>query len=113
MSKYAVIIEKGKKGYGAYVPDLPGCVAAGKTLKEIHVLIGDAIDLHVAALREDKQPLPKPSTDVFYYEPEPFNAVAEVGRLLGRAVKSAAQTGVRGSLSTTAAVRRITKRSRS
>ena len=54
--KYAVIFEKSRTGYGAYVPDLPGCVAVGKTLKETQRLIREAIELHLQGMREDGDP---------------------------------------------------------
>ncbi|VEP17164.1 conserved hypothetical protein [Hyella patelloides LEGE 07179] len=44
--KYAVIIEKGNNSYGAYVPDLPGCVAVGETAAEVKTLIQEAIEFH-------------------------------------------------------------------
>lgn len=43
--KYVVVIEKSDKNYGAYVPDLPGCVAVGETREEVLRLIHEAIDL--------------------------------------------------------------------
>jgi predicted RNase H-like HicB family nuclease len=49
--KYAVVIEKGEKGYGAYVPDLPGCIAAGNTKKEVKKLIHEAIEFHIEGLK--------------------------------------------------------------
>ena len=49
--EYVVIFERGKKSYGAYVPDLPGCVAVGETREEAAHLIREAIALHVAGLR--------------------------------------------------------------
>jgi predicted RNase H-like HicB family nuclease len=60
--KYAVIIEKGKRSYGAYVPDLPGCVAVGKTLKEVQRLIREAIEFHLEGMREHGERIPEPST---------------------------------------------------
>jgi predicted RNase H-like HicB family nuclease len=66
--KYAVIIEKGPNSYGAYVPDLPGCVAAGDTTKEVLRLIRQAIDLHIEGLREDGLPIPEPTTECTYIE---------------------------------------------
>lgn len=65
--KYAIVIEKGPKSYGAYIPDLPGCVAVGKTLRGVKKLIAEALQLHLEDMRERKQPIPKPST-VFYVE---------------------------------------------
>ncbi len=50
--QYAVIIEKGPTSYGAYVPDLPGCVAAGETRDEVVRLIRETIEFHLEGLRE-------------------------------------------------------------
>lgn len=44
--RYAVVIEKGTSSYGAYVPDLPGCVAVGETVEEVKILIQEAIEFH-------------------------------------------------------------------
>jgi predicted RNase H-like HicB family nuclease len=60
--KYAVIFEKSRTGCGAYVPDLPGCVAVGKTLKETQRLIREAIELHLQGMREDDEPVPEPTS---------------------------------------------------
>jgi predicted RNase H-like HicB family nuclease len=59
---YMVVIEKGQIGYGAYVPDLRGCVAVGETEKEVIELIREAIEFHIEGLREDGEPIPPPST---------------------------------------------------
>jgi predicted RNase H-like HicB family nuclease len=61
MSKYAVFFEKSNTGYGAYIPDLPGCVAVGHSLEETKQLIHEAMELHLAAMREDGDPIPEPS----------------------------------------------------
>jgi predicted RNase H-like HicB family nuclease len=61
MSKYAVFFEKSSTGYGAYIPDLPGCVATGRTLDETKKLIHEAMELHLASMREDGDPIPEPS----------------------------------------------------
>ena len=58
--KYAVVIERGPMSYGAYVPDLPGCVTVGESKAEVCALIREAIELYVEALEEDGQPLPTP-----------------------------------------------------
>jgi predicted RNase H-like HicB family nuclease len=58
--EYMVIIEKGEDSYGAYVPDLPGCVAVGDTREEVRLLIEEAITLHIEMLREDGLPIPQP-----------------------------------------------------
>jgi predicted RNase H-like HicB family nuclease len=62
MFKYAVIFEKSRTGYGAYVPDLPGCVAAAATLKETEELIREAIEFHLEGMREDGDAIPAPTT---------------------------------------------------
>lgn len=59
---YAVVIEKGENSYGAYVPDLPGCVAVGETLEEVETLINQAIQIHLEGMREDELPIPEPTT---------------------------------------------------
>ncbi len=66
--RYAVVIERDDTGVSAFVPDLPGCVAAGKTVDEVLALMQGAIRLHVAGLREDGQPVPAPSSEVDYVE---------------------------------------------
>lgn len=62
--KYAVVFEKGKRSYGAYVPDLPGCVAVAKTLDETKQLIREAVAFHLEGMRADGLPIPEPSTVV-------------------------------------------------
>ena len=59
--KYAVIYEKSSNGWGASIPDLPGCVALGFTLEETGELIREALQQHVRAMREDGDPIPEPS----------------------------------------------------
>lgn len=56
--RYAVVIEKAADNYSAYVPDLPGCIATGAILEETEQLIREAIELHLAGLREDGLPIP-------------------------------------------------------
>lgn len=64
--RYAVIVEEGKTSFGAYVPDLPGCVAVGETREEALKLIEEAIEFHIEGLREDGQPIPESSSRVEY-----------------------------------------------
>ena len=64
--RYAVIIEEGENSFGAYVPDLPGCVAAGETREEVLKLIEEAIEFHLEGLRENGQPIPEPSSSIEY-----------------------------------------------
>jgi predicted RNase H-like HicB family nuclease len=60
--EYLVIIEKGDGNYGAYVPDLPGCVAVGDTRREVVRLIREAIALHIDALRQAGDAVPPPTS---------------------------------------------------
>jgi len=64
MMKYVVILEEGETSFGAYVPDLPGCVAVGETRDEAMELIREAIELHVESLRENGEPVPPPHSFV-------------------------------------------------
>ncbi len=66
--RYAVVIEKSDTGYGAYVPDLPGCVAVGETVRATEQLIREAIEFHLEGLREDGIAVPEPSTVTQYVE---------------------------------------------
>jgi predicted RNase H-like HicB family nuclease len=56
--EYLVVVEKGKKSFGAYVPDLPGCVAVAETRREVLKLIREGIELHLEALIEAGEPIP-------------------------------------------------------
>ena len=60
--RYAVIIEKGKSGYCAYVPDLSGCVAVARTLPQVKRLIHGAIEFHIEGLCAEGQRIPKPTS---------------------------------------------------
>lgn len=66
--KYLVIIEKGESGFGAYVPDLPGCVAVGDTADEVKQLIREAIDLHIEDLRDRGESIPPATASGEYVE---------------------------------------------
>jgi predicted RNase H-like HicB family nuclease len=59
-TEYLVIFEEGEQSVGAYVPDLPGCVAVGETRAEVKQLIREAIELHIENLRENGEPVPRP-----------------------------------------------------
>ena len=60
--RYVVVYERTRRNYAAYVPDLPGCVATGRTRAEVERRIREAIRLHIDGLRDDDQPVPEPST---------------------------------------------------
>jgi len=63
--KYLVMYEQGERGVSAYVPDLPGCVAAGDTIDETRALIHGAIAGHLEAMRKHGEPVPLPSVSEF------------------------------------------------
>ena len=58
--RYTVVIEQGPTSYGAYVPDLPGCIAAAESRAEVVTLIREAIEFHLEGLREEGYPIPAP-----------------------------------------------------
>ena len=63
MTRYMVVIERGDSSWGAQVPDVPGCVAAAETRGEVVRLIREAIGLHIADLRRQGLPVPKPLSE--------------------------------------------------
>ncbi len=60
--KYMIVVERGPTSFGAYVPDLPGCVAAGESREEVLELIREAIELHLEGLRAQGEEPPQPSS---------------------------------------------------
>ena len=60
--KYLVVVEKSDNGYGAYVPDLSGCVAVAKTRNEVVTLIQEAIEFHIEGLKQSGLPVPMPTS---------------------------------------------------
>lgn len=66
--RYAVVIEKAGENYSAYVPDLPGCVAAGPTVKDVEEEIRTAIRFHIEGLRQDGLPVPEPVSRAEYVD---------------------------------------------
>lgn len=66
--QYTILIEKGETSYGAYIPDLPGCVAVGETVEEVRALIYEAIEFHLEGMREEGLPIPEPTTHAEYVE---------------------------------------------
>lgn len=66
--RYAIVVEKAGNNYSAYVPDLPGCVATGATVKETENEIREAIEFHIEGLIEDGLPIPQPASIVEYLD---------------------------------------------
>ena len=68
MYRFLVIIEKGSQSYGAYSPDLPGCVAVGDTREEVEKNMREAITMHLQGMIEDQEPIPMPQTSAEYMD---------------------------------------------
>ena len=66
--RYMVIIEKGESSYGAFVPDLPGCIAVGETEQEVTELIQEAIEFHLEDLQIEGKPIPQPVSKSTFIE---------------------------------------------
>ena len=66
MHRFLIVIEKARNNYSAYSPDLPGCVATGKTRQQAEKNMHEAIELHVRGLKEDKLPVPESSAFAEY-----------------------------------------------
>ena len=61
---YAVVIEQTQNNYGAYAPDVPGCISTGKTWDEMLAMIREALAFHIEAMLEDGDPLPEPKMSI-------------------------------------------------
>jgi predicted RNase H-like HicB family nuclease len=66
--RYAIVIEKSENGFGAYVPDLPGCIAVADSVAGTEKLIKEAIEFHLEGMREDGEPIPEASSLAEYVE---------------------------------------------
>jgi len=66
MRRFLIVVERAGGNYSAYSPDLPGCVAAGKTREQATRRMHEAIEMHVAGLREDGLAIPKSSSSAEY-----------------------------------------------
>ena len=66
--RYAVVVEQGPTSFGAYVPDLPGCVAVGDTREEVIAIIQEAIEFHIDGLKADGQQVPSPSSTIEFID---------------------------------------------
>jgi predicted RNase H-like HicB family nuclease len=68
VKRYAIVVEDAGTNLAAYVPDLPGCVATGRTQEEVEQRIREAIELHLEGMREDGLPIPEPTSRVDYVD---------------------------------------------
>jgi predicted RNase H-like HicB family nuclease len=76
MYRFLVIFEKGDTSYGAYCPDLPGCVAVARTFEEVEKNMREAIAMHIQGMIEDNEPIPTPQTRAEYMDIPIPNAAA-------------------------------------
>ena len=81
--KYTVIIEKGPTNYGAYIPDLPGCVAVADTREEVISLIREAVIFHMEGMVEDGDDVPEPTSAAIEVEVQLPDAPEEVAAETG------------------------------
>jgi predicted RNase H-like HicB family nuclease len=68
MYRFLIIIEQGSRNYSAYAPDLPGCIATGKTLDEVKANMREAIKMHIEGMVEDQEPIPTSQTTADYLD---------------------------------------------
>lgn len=68
---YTVIYERGPESWGAYVPDLPGVIAAAETRDEVEALIREAVEFHIDGLQAERLPIPVPASEAGVLEVEP------------------------------------------
>lgn len=68
MDGYLVVIEKGLTSFGAYSPDLPGCIAVGETREEVSALMREAVVFHLEGMREGGEPIPEPTASALYID---------------------------------------------
>ena len=66
--RYVVVIERAGKNYSAYVPDLPGCVATGRTVQAVEAEIRGAVRFHIDGLLADGLPVPQPTSIAEYID---------------------------------------------
>jgi predicted RNase H-like HicB family nuclease len=66
--RYAIVIERTGTGYSAYVPDLSGCIATGRTVDEVEAEVKSAIRFHLDGMKEDGVTVPEPTSMAEYVE---------------------------------------------
>ena len=91
--RYAIMIEEAAENYSAYVPDVPGCVATGKTLQEVKQHMKEALEFHLEGMLLDGEPWPRPGSRCAYTD---VDVAAVKERARREKVRSAAKTTVRG-----------------
>jgi len=82
--RYAVVIEKAARNYSAYLPDVPGCVATGKTVAQTMSNLHEALEMHLEDMKKDGEPIPDPTTLCDYLEIDLSAVLPGSGRLSKR-----------------------------
>ena len=68
MKRFLIVIEQTETRYSAYSPDLPGCISTGRTESEVQMNMREAIEFHLAGLREDGLTVPEPHSSSAYVD---------------------------------------------
>ena len=68
MHRYLIVIEVTETGFSAYSPDLPGCVSTGATRQEVEANMKEAIEFHLDGMKQERFPIPEPTSDSMYVE---------------------------------------------
>ena len=66
--RYAIVVERAVNNYSAYVPDLPGCIATGKTKEQVRRRIQEAVEIHLQSMLEDGDRIPEPTSRCEYLD---------------------------------------------
>jgi predicted RNase H-like HicB family nuclease len=61
-ARFLVVVERGQSNYSAYSPDLPGCVATGKTVEDTLAEMRSAVEFHLEGILEKGEPIPTPKS---------------------------------------------------
>jgi predicted RNase H-like HicB family nuclease len=67
--KFLVVYEHGKRNYGGFAPDVPGCISTGKTLAEMRRMMKEALESHLEFMASDGDPMPVPVTTTYDFSP--------------------------------------------
>ena len=92
--RYAVIFEKSEASFGAYVPDLPGCVAVGESLADARALIAEAMKRHLGEMKKNGEKTPEPASDRRVYRRLTFGTRCALPPSVGPGTRKTADLGI-------------------